>query len=366
MKLFYLPDLGEGLPDAEIHQWHVNEGDTVKQGDALVSVETAKAIVDVPVPYNGQVLKLYGAAGEIIKTGSPLVGFDGEEEDTGTVVGHLETGGTLLEEAPIGAAQALSSAIKAMPAVRALAKKLNVDLNQVKATGAQGQITLDDVEQASHPTNILPEGMELLKGPRRMMAMAMAQSHVDVVPVTIVDDVDISNWSSDTDMTVRLLQAMITACQEESSLNAWFDGKAVARRLVADINIGIAVDAPEGLFVPVIHAAQSLTETELRNKINLFKEQIKTRTISPDDLRGSSIMLSNFGTFAGRYATPVLVPPTVAILGVGRRYDAVLPIDGQPAIRRVLPLSLTCDHRAVTGGEAARFLAAVMRELGVA
>lgn len=372
MKTFKLPDLGEGLPDAEIHQWHVKEGDTIKADEPMVSMETAKAVVEVPAPRSGRILKLYGKAGDIIKTGEPLVEFeDGEDQpqkrqDAGTVAGRVEVGNIVIEESPTGVKPVTASTtIKAMPAVRALAKRLNVDLTLIKGTGANGQITAEDVERAntaSAPT----EGYEALRGVRRVMATTMMQSHVEVVPVTLVDDADLNTWPKGTDITLRVIRAIIAGCAVEPSLNAWFDGKTMSRRLLQEINIGIAMDSTEGLFVPVIKNAAKGEAKELRNTIETFKSQVKDRSIPADDLRGATIMLSNFGTFAGRYANPIIVPPVVAILGTGRIREEVVAAQGKPEIHRILPLSLTIDHRAVTGGEATRFLNAVIQDLQAA
>lgn len=371
MKIFHLPDLGEGLPDAEIREWYVKEGDEVKVDQPIVAMETAKAVVDVPAPRSGRIHKLYGKAGDIIKTGAPLVEFeDGDAvASKGTVVGNIEVGNTILDEAPTGikrAAPAATGAIKAIPAVRMLAKKLNVDLTQVQGSGPNGQITVADVEHATEQpqkTTAASGRGEPLRGVRRAMAIAMSHSHSEVVAVTLIDDADIYAWPAKSDITLRVIRALVNACHAEPTLNAWYDGKAMMRELQQEISIGIAIDSAEGLFVPVLKNAEKQTETELRYNINAFKEQVKSRTIPPENLRGSTIMLSNVGIFAGRYANPIIVPPVVAIIATGRIREEVVPHEGKPAIHRIMPLSLTFDHRAVTGGEAARFLAAVIKDL---
>jgi len=370
MKIFHLPDLGEGLPDAEIREWYIKEGDEVKVDQPIVAMETAKAVVDVPAPRSGKIIKLYGKAGEVINTGAPLVEFsDGDAPVAkSTVVGNLQVGNTVIQESATGIKPTATAAtgIKAIPAVRALAKKLNVDLNQVTPTGPNKQITVADVENAAkHPAVHSPENMtgEPLRGVRRAMAITMAQSHSEVVPVLLVDDADIHAWPTGTDVTGRMLRALIAGCEAEPSLNAHYNGKAMAINLQKEVHIGLAMDAPEGLFVPVIKNANQLTPTEWRNKINLFKEQVKARTVPQDDLKGASIVLSNVGTFAGKYASPIIVPPTVAIVATGRIREEVVAHHGKIEIHRIMPISLSFDHRAVTGGEAARFLAAVIKDL---
>jgi pyruvate dehydrogenase E2 component (dihydrolipoamide acetyltransferase) len=245
-----------------------------------------------------------------------------------------------------------------MPAVRALAQQLNVDLTLVKASGLHGQITVDDVKKAVQKPSWMGH-TETLHGVRYAMAKTMMQSHADVVSVTIFDDADITNISSN-DLTSCFIMAIIEALKVEPALNAWFDGKTMQRCLHTNINLGLAIDTKEGLFVPVIKNIVDIPIAQIREKINVFKRAAKDRTFSPEELQDATITLSNFGVFSGRYATLTVVPPTVAILGCGKTREAVLPFCGKIDIRRIVPLSLSFDHRAITGGEAARFLAAVI------
>ena len=362
MKTFHLPDLGEGLPDGEITKWHVNIGDIIKTDEPLVSIETAKAVVEVPSPFSGKVVKLYGKEGDIIPTGAPLVDVEGgEKKDTGTVAGEIKVGEEIIQEKPT-AISGRTSGIKVLPAVRALAKKLNVDLNMVTPSGTDGTISAEDVKKAAESLHEAGP-LEPLKGVRRAMAMAMSQSHSEVVPVTILDDVDITSWVKEKDFTVRVMLAIAKACKDEPSLNAWYDGQAMGRRLLKSVNIGLAMDSHDGLFVPVIKDVQEKSPQALRQEIEKAKGEVATRTISPQSLQGATIVLSNFGKFAGRYANPIIVVPTVAILGVGALREEIKPINGEPKVRSILPLSLSFDHRAVTGGEATRFLASIMQSL---
>lgn len=363
MKTFHLPDLGEGLPDGEIIKWYVKVGDNIKSDDPLVSIETAKAVVEVPSPYTGNIKKLYGKEGDIIPTGSPLVDFElpSKEEKGSTVAGEIKTGNEILTEKALPVSKS-AQGIKVLPAVRALAKKLNIDLTTIQPSGPEGTITFEDVKKANELLNAAGP-LELLRGVRRTMAMVMAQSHAEVVPVTIMDDVDISAWAKEKDFTVRLILAIVKACEKEPSLNAWFDGNQMGRRLLSDIHIGLAIDTSDGLFVPVIKDAKAKSAVELRNEIKILKKEVQERTITPEKLKGATIILSNFGNFAGRYANPIIVPPMVAILGAGVVRQEILVRDSKPAVGEVLPLSLSFDHRAVTGGEATRFLAAVMQHL---
>jgi len=364
MKIFKLPDLGEGLQEAEIVSWHVNPGDHVVTGQPLVSVETAKAIVEVPTPFPGRINRLFGKVGDVVRVGDPLAGFGGDEEaaDTGTVVGAVEVGSEVVKEPATPAPARAAAGIKATPAVRALARRLNVDLAMVTPTGRDGLITGSDVERVAR---ILAEAgpQELLRGVRKFMAQNMTLANAEVASATVVDDADLHAWGPGQDVTVRLIRALIAGCRAEPGLNCWYDSEAVGRRVLKQVHLGLATDSPEGLFVPVIRNAETRAAEELRREVNRLRDGILKRSLAPEELRGNSITLSNFGTIAGRYAAPVVLPPTVAILGAGRLREEVVAVNGHPAVHRVLPLSLTFDHRAVTGGEAGRFLAAVITDL---
>ncbi|CAN5239212.1 dihydrolipoamide acetyltransferase family protein [soil metagenome] len=435
MKTFNLPDLGEGLPEAEIVRWHVKEGDTVKTDQALVSVETAKAVVEVPSPYTGRIARLHAGEGDIVETGKPLVDFDvgdksGEAEsreptsearpevaepeaaaaearqpresgksresrneqdtedegeapraDSGTVVGNMPSSDDeLVETVRAGSRRRqkqTSGRVKAAPAVRALAKRLEVDLESVEATGKGGLVTADDVKQAHRGQEEAPKAEprprtrptgkpEPLRGPRRAMAQSMAASRDAVAACTLFDDADIHAWVPGQDITARLVRAIVAGCHAEPGLNAFFDADEVSRTVMERIDLAMAVDTPDGLIVPVLRGVGDKTAREIRDDLNRIKQATRQRTIAPEDMRDFTITLSNFGMLAGRYATPIIVVPTVAILGTGGVRHDVLPVMGGIEVHERIPLSLTFDHRCVTGGEACRFLAAVIKDLGQA
>jgi 2-oxoisovalerate dehydrogenase E2 component (dihydrolipoyl transacylase) len=363
MKIFKLPDLGEGLQEAEIVKWHVNVGDEIKADAPMVSVETAKAVVDIPAPYSGKIAKLYGKAGDIAHIGAPLVGFEGESDarDTGTVVGKVEVGQKVMADAPAAPAPA-TAGIKATPAVRALARKLNVDLAMVTPTGADGLLTTADVQRAAR---ILSEigPIEIMRGVRRAMAQNMELATAEVASATIMDDADIEAWPGGTSPLLRLIRALVAGCRAEPALNAWYDSEKIGRWVMKKIDIGIAVDTPDGLLVPVLRNCGERSEGELKATLEKLIPDARARKVPPEELRANTITLSNYGSIAGRYASPVVLPPTVAILGAGRITKQVVVVDDRPAVRRMLPLSLTFDHRVVTGGEAGRFLNAVLADL---
>ncbi|SDP25407.1 pyruvate dehydrogenase E2 component (dihydrolipoamide acetyltransferase) [Ralstonia sp. 25mfcol4.1] len=373
MRIFKLPDLGEGLQEAEIVTWHVQPGDTVQADQPLLSVETAKAIVEIPSPFGGQVARLYAQPGDIVHLGAPLVGFEGvgAADDAGTVVGNVEVGTHVVRESEtrVGAAGIVGGhGLKATPAVRALARKLAVDLAMVTPSGRDGVITATDVQRVA--TTLAEVGpAEVVRGVRRAMAQNMARAQSEVAAATVMDDADLHAWqtvgstASGHDITIRLVRALVAGVRAEPALNAWYEGRTGRRHLLERIDVGIAADLPEGLFVPVLRNVGKRDPADLRNGLDRMRADIKARTIAPEEMRGNTITLSNFGMIAGRYAAPIVVPPTVAILGAGRIRDEVVAAGGQPAVHRVLPLSLTFDHRVVTGGEAARFLRAVITDL---
>jgi 2-oxoisovalerate dehydrogenase E2 component (dihydrolipoyl transacylase) len=411
MTTFNLPDLGEGLAEAEIVRWHVNVGDAVTVDQPMLAVETAKAVVEVPAPFSGIVKTLYGQPGDVIATGAPLIDFDtsaarNSSGDAGTVVGNMPTSDTeLIETAHAGSStynrtnggtsssvgtnsaggpNSTGARLRAAPAARALAKRLGVDLTGLNGSGRGGVIIVDDViahsslathssaiarsnttPGAPNPTTAAPAfpGGEKLRGLRRAMSQSMSLARDNVTNCTVCDDADLHRWGEGQDITTRLLRAIATGCQAEPTLNAWFDGNTQSRRLMPRVDVGMAVDTGDGLIVPVIRDVGSRTKAELRQDIDRLKRAARERTVTPEDLRDVTFMLSNFGMIAGRYATPVVVPPMVAILGSGRLSRDVIAVnDGIEAHLR-MPLSLTFDHRCVTGGEAARFLAAVLRDL---
>ena len=368
MTIFKLPDLGEGLPDAEIHAWYIKVGDSIAIDQPLVAMETAKAIVDVPSPITGIIEELCGKPGDVIKTGQSLVVFKNDDmanPDAGTVVGQLKQAQYVSHETfKVGGVDRPLDGVRVRttPAVRLLAKQLSVDLTKLHGTGVDGLITQQDVESYQNIC-VVADGYEPLRGGRKAMCHSMVQAHQAVVPVSLYDEVDIHAWPPGTDLTIRLIQAMIVACKHEPALNAWFNAQSSARKCFENIHLGLAVDSNDGLFVPVIHNAEQKNSKELRQIIQTFKQQILSRSLPTADLHGATITLSNFGRFAGRFASPIIVPPQVAILAVGRIYSIAAQEHSGVVLHPALPLSLTFDHRVITGGEATRFLRSLQLSL---
>ena len=379
MNIFKLPDLGEGLPDAIIREWFVKPGDLVTLEQPLVAMETAKALVDVPSPIAGKVKTLHGKVGETINTNEPLVSFESDEsspiqtsKDQGTVVGKITESGVLLDECATGIqAKWCIDRPKIIPAYRALAQAFGIDIKSMSATGPNQTITTTDIKEAIlnhlkiNPTQILKSDQgEKLSPTYRAMVQSMTQSHQQIVPVTLCDDVDIQHWFKKQDLTIRLIQAICQTCQTEPRLNAQFfpgNEKFWQRK---EINIGIAIDSEKnGLFVPVLKNANKLNEKQLRQKLEEFKQKADSKTFTSDDLKDATILLSNFGSIAGRYGIPVLTPPCVTIIGAGRVADKVVCDKKKIVVHSVLSIAITADHRVITGGELARFLQTLLSEL---
>lgn len=364
MKTFELPDLGEGLKEAEIVSWHVSEGDHVTTDQPLVSVETDKAVVEVPAPRSGVIVKLFAKEGDRIEVGATLVEFeDGGQADKGAVVGDLDKNGTgkTLNTSGSGGRNG-SGKVKATPQVRAMARKMDIDLGLVEPTGPNGTITASDIERAAKTLSSSGPAEELT-GVRRAMAERMARAHEEVVRATVTEYADITNWKKGTPATARLILAIAAGCKAESALNAWFDGTKMERRINQGVHLGLAVDTPDGLFVPVLRDAQNLTLETAENEVNRLKKAVNDRNLPPEDMRGATISLSNYGSMGGVHSEMVVVPPQVAIVGAGRTIEQLVLRDGSPKETHLMPLSLTFDHRAVTGGEAVRFLNRVKMEL---
>jgi len=308
MTTFNLPDLGEGLAEAEIVRWHVKTGDQVKVDQPMVALETAKAVVEVPSPYSGVIRALHGEPGDVIATGAPLVEFDvaasqtarpapakaperPAADDSGTVVGSMPTTNEeeFIETAVAGGnSGAPRERVRAAPAVRALAKRLGVDLARVAGSGRGGLITVDDVMTTSGPTALhtaatvtalktapsAPRAAvaggepEKLRGLRRAMAQSMSLARDNVMNCTLFDDADLHRWAKGQDFTIRLLRAIGAACRAEPGLNAWFDGEAQSRRLLARVDVAMAVDTPDGLLVPVIRDVGGRAAEALRADVD--------------------------------------------------------------------------------------------------
>jgi len=368
-------------------RWHVQVGDRVEPDLPMLAVETAKAVVEVPSPVSGTVTALHAQPGDRIEIGAPLIEFaiegSSEAADSGTVVGqmpavtHDYAGAAAFEGAALEAAGAVTMPrARALQAARALARSLGVDIASVVASGRDGVITIEDVLSrhapapargsrggALSPPPDAPAEAQELRSLRRTMAQSMSDARDQIAACTVFDDADLHLWGRRGDYSARVLRAIAAGCRAERGLNAWYDAATQTRLLFEHVDVGLAVDTPDGLLVPVMRRIDQLDAAQLRAELDRLKRAARERALKSEELRYSTFMLSNFGTLAGRYATPVVVPPAVAILGTGRVRQDVLAVDGRFEAHWRMPLSLSFDHRVVTGGEAVRFLGAVIADL---
>jgi pyruvate dehydrogenase E2 component (dihydrolipoamide acetyltransferase) len=403
---FKFPDIGEGLTEGEIVRWLVKEGDEIKEGQPLVEVETDKALAEIPSPRTGVILKILAKEKEIVKVGQVIVIFGEKGEALAVppprpsvgVVGELEEAP---EEIPTVGVKAepmrpalVSEHALATPAVRALAKELGVDINQVKGTGAEGRVLERDVRQVAEgkekPAEEVKKPVKVrkydlygyvdripLRGVRRSIAKAMVKSKYTAPHVTTMDEADVTElWKirekekeaaekKGIKLTILpfIVKAVIAGLTEHPYLNATLDDENEEIILKKYFNIGVATDTPEGLMVPVVKNAKEKSILQLAEELTQLAEKARNRTIDLADLKGGTFTITNYGALGGIYGTPVINHPEVAILGVGRIKDTPVVRDGKIEIRKILHLALSFDHRVVDGGEAARFLNTVIARL---
>jgi len=383
---FKFPDVGEGIAEGEIVRWLVKEGDSVKEDQDLLEVETDKALLTLNSPYTGKVTQLHGKEGEIIKVGDVLTTIEAggeqatmleaEKKDSSTVVGTLGDNEVVEVVRPV----------QATPAVRALAKQMQIDLASVKGTGPGGRITKEDVETAAAKT--APQaGAEAdaygsvekipLRGIRRTVAKRMAEASKRVAEVTIWEDADITELEQvrakerkvAEEKGVKLtylpflIKAVLPALKVHPYFNASLDETAEAIILKKYFNVGIAVDTPDGLIVFVIKDADKKNILDLAKETATLAEKARHRKIDLHELKGSTFTITNYGVVGASYGTPIINYPEVAILGLGKIEDRPVVRSGQIAIRKMMPLSLAFDHRVIDGVEAGRFLGVVIQHL---
>ncbi len=370
---FILPDLGEGITEGEIRKWLVHEGDFVEEHQTILEIETDKAVVEVPSPQKGKILKIKREAGDIVKVGEVLLTILEEGEVVEEKPKSVSVVGVLPEE---------EEAILATPAVRAFARELGIKLESIKGTGPGGSITKEDVIKASESIKKAEDQYGtveriLLRGIRRTIAKNLILSQRTTAFLTLMEEVDVTElWDlrerekksvQEKGAHLTFLPFFIKATQhalvDHPNLNASVDEEKEEVIVKKYFNIGIAVDTPDGLMVPVIKAVDKKTILELAMEIQDLSQKARERKIKLEDMRGSSFTISNWGHFGGTYATPILNYPDSAILGTGRISEKPWVRDGQIVVRKILPLSLTFDHRVADGVYAALFLARVVHYL---
>jgi pyruvate dehydrogenase E2 component (dihydrolipoamide acetyltransferase) len=380
---FKLPDLGEGIAEVELRKWLVAQGDRIAEHQVLLEVETDKAVVEVPAPRSGVVTRIHRQEGETVKVGEILLSIGESEAAPAPRAPSVGIVGTLPEaddQAPPVPQEAFKGL--ATPMVRKLARERGIDLNDIRGSGPRGCITPEDLDRLTPETKAQKASSETdeklpLRGLRRTIARNVLASQRSTAFVTSMEEVDITEICEmrsreqgeveSRGMHLTFLPFFIKAAQhalkEHPLLNASIDDAAETIVVKKHYNFGIAVDTPEGLMVPVIRDVDQKSIVELAGEIQELGRKAHERTISLDDLRGSSFTITNYGHFGGTFATPIINWPDVAILGFGRIVERPWVHRGEIVIRKILPLSLTFDHRATDGADAARFLGKVLRYL---
>lgn len=364
---FALPDLGEGVAEGEVLVWLVAEGDTVEEDTMLLEVETDKATVEIPSPVAGTVVSLGAAEGTIVAVGELLVEF---EVDDDTAVPHGDhaavpddTTSTPRASAtgagPAGGS-ARSTTPQVLPAVRAVARDLGVDLTTVSGSGAGGRITEADVRAAAGDRGPAREAPP--SSPRRTIAARLAKAAA-VPTVTNVDDVDLGAvLEAGVSPLVALARAVVVALADHPKLNAFAEeGPTLVPQ--AAVHLGIAAQTDRGLVVPVVRDAQDLSLDGLAETIADVTGRARDGRTRPEELRGSTFTITSAGKLAGLFSTPLLNLPEVAILGIYRVEPRPVVRDGEVVVRRMSNLSITFDHRVLDGMDAAVFLGRVTEVL---
>lgn len=410
--VFKFPDIGEGITEGKILEWYVEVGQQIKSDAKVVKMETDKVVDDIPSPRTGTIIARYGNVGDVIDVGQPLIEIQVEGESNTEakpqekpkkkiaygVVGNLEVASDndVLPASSEGNEEGTSSTSQvrqkalATPAVRAFARRSQVDINLVNGTGPGGRVTKKDIEaflgsetqtqqvvQQRQPVKISEHEkvtIESLSQIRKTIAKRMLQSRQVSAHMTVFEEVEISmleslRKSQKEKFKARgaglsylpfIIKAVVCALKANPILNSQMD--LANDRLIYkhEYNIGVAVDTPSGLVVPVIPNADQKSIYELSVAIQDLATRGRERKLSRDEFQGGTFTISNFGSIAGIYGTPILNQPEVGILGVGRARQMPIVKNDELAIGRILPLSLSVDHCLIDGGDATRFLKCIL------
>ncbi|MEA5099122.1 MAG: dihydrolipoamide acetyltransferase family protein [Bacteroidales bacterium] len=414
--IFKFPDIGEGLEEGVIIQWHVDKGQKVKMGESLVTMETDKVVTEIPSPRDGVIAARYGSEGETIRVGAALVEIElnadevgiaqiedkpkaeSVEEEGAGVVGTLEVAGNdfVLTASKEGVSEEKESKTRqakalATPVARAMAKEMGIDINLVRGTGPAQRVMKNDIlnfsKQDSKPIdskpvasdNLLEERLEIepLSQIRKTIAKNMIQSKHNAAHMTVFEEVEISeldrvrkkykDYFKDENIRITYLafivKAVALALKKHKSLNAEMDMDKGVMIYKKYYNIGIAADTEKGLVVPVIKNADKLSVKEIALEIQVLADKARDGKLSMDDMKDGTFTITSYGSIGGLFAVPVINYPQAGILGIGRISKQPIVKDDKLDIGLMLPLSLSVDHRIADGGETSRFLNRVMSYL---
>lgn len=418
---FKFPDVGEGIHEGTIVEWLVEEGQEVEEGDSLAEVETDKVTTEIPSPETGRVLELKGDIGDLIHVGDTFVVLDIEgeeivegdiereldekeeevEEETAGVVGEVEASSQMIapsdegrEEKPKKESQ--RKKVLATPVARALAKDLGIDINTIEGSGPNGRVMKEDIRKAKEEEDkpLVEEKAGRLKAKplvledeeredlyeripltqiRKTIADKMAESRFTIPHTTFMDEIEVGKLDEfrkkykdklkeeDVHLTYLpfIIKAAISVLKEMPEFNASFDEENQELVLKNFYNIGIATDTDRGLMVPVIRDADRQNIVELSKNIVDLSTRARDNELELKELQGGSFSITNYGSIGGYYGVPIINHPESAILGLGRIVEKPIVKDGEIVIGKVLPVSLSYDHRIIDGASGARFVNAL-------
>lgn len=374
--VFKLPDVGEGIAEAEISQWHVAVGDRIEEDQPLVDVTTDKAIVEIPAPASGTVVSIHGAPGEKVPVGTELVVIETAANEAPAVQNLVpqRTVAAPASPSPKGG-QALAS-----PAVRQRARQLGVELHLVRGSGPDGRITHADLDVLSVTSTAqkLAPGKDAVEehrvmGIRRKIAERMQEakrriphfSYVEEVDVTALEELRAQLNEEHAGKRPKLtplpflMRALVRALPAHPEINARFDDeKGVVQRHAA-VHIGIATQTPHGLMVPVVRHAESRDLWDCAAEAQRLSAAARDGKATRDELSGSTVTITSLGALGGVASTPIINHPEVAIVGVNRIVERPVVRGGQIVVRKMMNLSSSFDHRVVDGWKAAEFIQAL-------
>jgi len=482
---FRFPDVGEGIAEGEIVKWHVKEGDTVKEDQIIAEIETDKAVVEIPSPRSGVIVRLYGGVGSVIKVGDVICDIDdgsagGSVSSVGKTVesktkevggvskaageaaeaavekkeaagavkengakessvkelppetetppphgpvekqeepehikeekeAHVQTvekteavaavreptAARVPEATGVVSAARVTGRVLATPSVRKLARELGVDLSTLTGSGSLGRISAEDIRKIQSGEKVVSEktveGREVVtkkpapsvsferygkvlkipfKSTRRMISENLTRSYHTAVHVTSHDDIDVTKLSvlreKEKGRAVKkgykltylafVVKAVCGALKKHPFVNSSLDEENQVMVLKKYYNIGIAVQTDKGLIVPVVKNADKMSIMEIASEISSLAEKGREGKLKPEDMKGGTFTITNIGGIGGNYFTPIINYPECAIFGTGRTTDRVVVVDGKAAIRKIMPVSLSFDHRLLDGAKAAEFV----------
>ena len=386
MPAFLLPDLGEGLTEAEIVTWHVQTGDTVTVDQPIVEVETAKAVVEVPVPFAGRVTALHGQPGDVVAVGEPLLTVDTAESGNvlvgyGTSSGHRRRHRATRSSGDSSVPPRNGRLPVASPLIRQLARSAGVDLTTIRGSGRGGLITRQDVDAAINASQAGPAAVPEpapavppaggivripIRGQRKSVADKLSRSRREIPEATVWVDVDATEMlrlraalnADESAPRISLLALLsrftILALRRHPELNARIEGDEIV--MGPSVHLGFAAQTDRGLLVPVVRDAQAHTLEQLAVAVAERTRRARDGTLGPAELTGGTFTVNNYGVFGVDGSAAIINHPEAAILGIGRIIPRPWVVDGQVVPRQMTELTLAFDHRVCDGGTAGGFL----------